>query len=67
MMDQKDAHWLWNALCAETIDNDNENKTKFGVMAISHGLSTYLYPAKAEDNSNAAGFLRQWADKIEGK
>jgi hypothetical protein len=65
-MDQKYACALWSVLAADPLSNDEEVKTKFGAMAISHGLNTYLYPARNAECIAAAQFLHSWADALEG-
>jgi hypothetical protein len=70
-MDQQSALRLWNELANEMVSDDTENATKIGAVAISHGLSTWLYASDNEqrnkDRAAAAAFLHKWADGIEGR
>ena len=67
---------LWNAICTKK-GNDDGDRTEFGVMTMSHGVSLHLASSGyakdrpeekpfIDSKAKAVKFLREFADALEG-
>src|SRR5438045_4570836 len=69
-MNEVHAQGLWDNAAVTVVGSDHDGNesqqlTPFGLMVYALGLKTSLFYAGNIERSNAARFLREWADGLE--